>query len=64
MASYRISKFLVLVLAEGKHQCVQNEAQVGNQLCTGLLFQSRNALMEGKTQELAQHAIRLQTESI
>lgn len=51
MVSHRVSKgpdgvvedqqVLVLVLAEGKHQCVQNEAQVGHQLCTGLLFQSR-----------------------
>lgn len=30
----------MLVLAESKHQCVQDECQVGHQLCTSLLLQS------------------------
>lgn len=53
---------LMLVLPEGKHQCVQNEAQVGNQLCTGLLFQGRKCT-DGKKKNpkenrsaLVQHA--------
>lgn len=33
-------EILVLVLPEGKHQRVQDEAQVGNQLCARLLLQS------------------------
>lgn len=44
---------LVLVLAEGKHQGVQNEAQVGNQLCTGLLFQSRKCTDGRKNQRIS-----------
>lgn len=41
--SYGIVKneqIFVLVLAEGKHQGVQDECQIGHQLCAGLLLQS------------------------
>lgn len=42
---------LVLVLAKGKHQCVQNEAQVGNQFCTCFLFQCRKCTVGKKTND-------------
>lgn len=32
-------EILVLVLSEGKHERVQDEAQIGNQLCARLLLQ-------------------------
>ena len=39
---------LVLVLAKGEHQGVQDEAQVGDQLCACLLLQSSKRTGEGK----------------
>lgn len=40
--SYGVVKneqILVLVLAESKHQCVQDECQIRHQLCAGFLLQ-------------------------